>query len=530
MIVLRSKFWFRSGDSNVRMLLGRWRTGFAFLCLESSSGNNGDLERFVDLSLHAKRATEKRRLALRFSLLAPTSLLHSSAFVVYKNGLMRKPDSKFVCSVLLGLILVATLIVSFSPDSPSEFLVSSKSRVPSSQDQAPSPDHAKAINPDSPQVPLRAADVVDPGAVASSHVEKMCIDFAGKAGPKLDGIEFVDALLGHALGKGIALEQWLNAVVASGTARQRGAALSLLATRSHMLSKQGGKTTQSNSAVTPGDASFSSDARHGSAVTNFANALVQDAIHRDDPNLYAMAHHLCNMYGLHAGTQCSQLSSAQWMYLDSDNGVPALVTLSEIKLSENAGVSASFDNALYRLSLAKRFDSYFDIDKHLPSPPSSVNNREFQRELEAVSFYYLMNLPIISYQNVVLACSGDALKNSNRRFVCEAIVKQYMREDASMIDYAYALKLANNLGQDPSQIQKMKDELDVIRGYQRIQNEREEREAKNQSREKRTCERSWKEFSVIRSSIAGGELKHYRQEIERSGLTKAEIIRIGLGK
>lgn len=359
-----------------------------------------------------------------------------------------------------------------------------------------------------------------------ANEEQLCAGFVGEIDGKIDGMQFFDALQNHMLGGGRSVEEWLRSVASNGSPRQKGAALSLLIGLSDKFIRSEALARQPNCDSEP-NCSGQLEQMVASKVSPFSYALVNAAIYESDPVLYGMAHHVCHMFGLNKTSVCAQLNSTQWLHRDPDNGAAAMYALGEMKLPKIGEDKTAFENALYRLSLAKKFDSYSDLGKELPPLPSALDDYAHRTELEATLWHFQMSLPFLPHQTILAACKGDALSNLNRRFVCEAITKQFLREEASLFDRATALKLARNLAWDQSQLQKMDDDLGAVKAYQKIQNEREEKNLEDQQGKMKACQQQLMQFANFRRGGSIGEFKQYQREMTEFDIPRNELIKIG---
>lgn len=358
-----------------------------------------------------------------------------------------------------------------------------------------------------------------------ANEEQLCAGFVGEIDGKIDGMQFFDALQNHMLGGGRSVEDWLRSVANNGSPRQKGAALSLLVGLSDKFIRREAFARQPNCDSEP-NCSGQLEQMVASKVSPFSHALVNAAIYESDPVLYGMAHHVCHMFGLSKASVCAQLNSIQWLHRDPDNGAAAMYALGEMKLPKIGEDKTAFENALYRLSLAKKFDFYSDLGRELPPLPSALDDYAHRTELEAALGHFQMNLPFSPYQTILAACNGEALNSLNRRFVCEAITKQFLREEASLFDRATALKLARNLAWDQTQLNKMNDDLGAVSAYQKIQNEREEKNLQDQQGKMQACHQQLMQFANFKRGFIG-EFKQYQREMNEFDISRDELIKLG---
>lgn len=437
---------------------------------------------------------------------------------------MKISNSKFILltSVLLVLLLLATALLIFHSNREEKSHPIQTTASSLNQNSRPAVAEAKPIDQHGKSSP---AIVTVQAKARFANEEQLCAGFVGKIDGKIDGMQFFNALQNRILGGGRSVEDWLRSIANNGTPRQKGAALSLLIGLSDKFIRGEALARQPNCDSEP-NCSRQLEQMVASKVSPFFHALVNAAIYESDPVLYGMAHHVCHMFGLSKVSVCAQLNSIQWLHRDPDNGAAALYALGEMKLPKIGEDKTAFENALYRLSLAKKFDFYSDLGRELPPLPSALDDYAHRTELEAALWHFQLSLPFLPYQTILAACKGDALNNLNRRFVCEAITKQFLREDASLFDRATALKLARNLAWDQAQLQKMNDDLGAVSAYQKIQNEREEKNLQDQQGKMKACHQQLIQFANFKRGFVG-EFKQYQREMNEFDISRDELIKIG---
>lgn len=431
---------------------------------------------------------------------------------------------RFVTSILLALLLLSMALMILRP-SREEKTSPSIQAIPS----FPNQDSRRAVASSKPiDQQGKSSLAIETGQAKTrfANEEQLCAGFVGEIHGKIDGMQFFNDLQNHMLGGGRSVEDWLRSVANNGSPRQKGAALSLLVGLSDKLIRREAFARQPNCDSEPNCAG-QLEQMVASKVSPFANALVNEAIYGSDTVLYGMAHHVCTMFGLNKASVCGQVNSIQWLHRDPENGAAALHALGEMKPPQASEEKTAFENALYRLSLAKKFDFYSDLSKELPPLPSALDDYAHRTELEALLLHFQVSLPFLPYQTILSACKEDALNNLNRRFVCEAITKQFLREEASLFDRATALKLAKNLAWDQTQLQEMNDDLAAVSAYQKIQSEREQKNLQDQQGKMKACHQQLTQFANFRRGGSSGEFKQYQREMNEFDISRDELIKIG---
>ncbi len=359
-----------------------------------------------------------------------------------------------------------------------------------------------------------------------NNADELCKDFAEKASPQWTEDQFAEALMDHIRSDDHALEDWLQSITSVGSPRQKGAALSLL------LASIDRKVRKEVYAQTPNcdqlkECSGPLEALVGQKTSPYAYALVNHAIYSSDPVLYGMAHNICKRFSFDDDTVCDRVGALQWMKIDPDNGVAALYALGELKLPPPNHDQTAFENALYRLSQANKFDLYFDVGNELPALPSTLDDYQHRTELESLRAYFWDITPLPPHTNITKACSGEYLKNANRRSLCEKVANQYLRENAFLLDRAIFLKLAAQLGGERNSLQKYRDDQDEVNGYYIARNERQKQQHQDSSGRATACHGILKKYADVSRYASQGEFKQFQQEAKQFGLSREELINIG---
>ncbi len=441
---------------------------------------------------------------------------------------MRIPSSKYIRIVLIALavaLLLGLMIVhQFSQDET--LIISKPSDALAIADAKQGTSVQKEVDPLKSVSAAREDEHPQP---RFANAEQLCNNFHVKPSGKLDSFEFFDALQDHIHGTDHALEDWLRVVASSGSPRQKGAALSLLvAMTDRAIRREVVARTPNCDEVKECSGQLGELVR--SKTSPFAHALVNSAIHVSDPKLYGMAHHICQSTNFTHDAVCARIGATHWLQRDPDNGAAALYALETMKLPSSGEDATAFENALHRLSLAKSFDFYLDVASELPPLPSALDDYQHQTQLESTLYYFQVISPFRPNRNITSACAGDYLKNPNRRFTCEAIAKQYLREDASLFDRAILLKLAANLGWDKTKLREITDDFEAVRVYLNETFRREALQIQDASGQVKACHLNLKRFADARKSMSSGEFKQYQREVSEFDIPRERLIEMGRRK
>lgn len=436
----------------------------------------------------------------------------------------KKPRLTIIILAVALLLLGVLILYFFSQDSKDQ-----KASVLPAIIQAPQ-SYSKPVS-SRPKEMLRkegnvATEVQSQVSQRFTNAEQLCSSFTLKILGKLDPLEFFEALQDHIQGADHALEDWLRAVAISGSSRQKGAALSLLVAVTDRAIRRDAYARMPNCDEVK-ECALQLEEAIRNRTSPFVYALVNAAIYASDPALYGMAYNICKRYSSSNDAVCGRVDAMQWLQRDRDNGAAAIYALAELKLPTSGEDGTAFENALYRLSLAKRFDFYFDLSSELPQLPLDLDVYQHRTELESMLFHFRLMSPLPTNQNVVSACSSDRLKNSNRRFTCEAIANQYLRENASLIDRAIFMKLAINLDWDKAKLQEITDDFDVVKAYFWEINRREAMQVQNGSGQIKACQLNLKQFVDTAKNPIQREFMQYKKEAKEFDISRDELIKMG---
>ena len=440
---------------------------------------------------------------------------------------MRMLESKYIRFAAVSLAVILMLFGLWISHQSNQGETSSPSLAPSLVVNSDAK-HGDSVQKKNEQLRTTATTSLDQVQNGSrfANAEELCADFASKNLGKLNADQFADALRNHIRGSEHAIEDWLRSVASTGSPRQKGAALSLLVAVTDMAIRKEAYARNPNCDKEK-DCSMPLEEMVGNKTTPFAHALVNDAIYGTDPALYSMAHNICKRFSFSRDAVCNRVDAMQWLQRDPDNGAAALYALGEMTLPKPGEDATSFENALHRLSLAKRFELYFDVGSELPPLPSNIDDYDHRTQLEALRSYFWDISPLPPHRNIIPACAGDNLKSQNRRFTCELIANQYLRESAFLIDRAIFLKLAGNLTWDQTKLQKITEDVDAVNAYYKMQSDRVEKQAQDTSGRVKFCHQNLKRFSDTWKYTSNGEFKQYQQEAREFDVPREELIKFG---
>jgi hypothetical protein len=190
--------------------------------------------------------------------------------------------------------------------------------------------------------------------------------------------------------------------------------------------------------------------------------LARAAAAGDDPALYAMAWAACqpDAEGQRPGA-CQLLSLRQWTRIDADNGVPWLKLAGEARSHTDSATEAE---ALYRASMASRFDAHWGLFPNLADqalPPDTPGWQRYQAMLQAAGVQAAVALP--EMRAPLEHCSPQRL-DANRRQVCEALAKALVDKGTTLWDHTMASALGRRLGWPAERLAALQRERDAMQG------------------------------------------------------------------
>ncbi len=203
------------------------------------------------------------------------------------------------------------------------------------------------------------------------------------------------------------------------------------------------------------------NAAAGAAAFKHIDEIAKLAIYSTDPRQYALAFHACQFQANPAIGYCSQISATQWAYRDPGNGTAWLYVATQASKGRR---NSEFDEAMFQFSRAKKFDLGL-------SPLSRLQSSE-SLQSENVTVHPAVTMMISGvlakhtwpdYQGVMDYCQIPALRDANRRQVCNDIGTNLARDEATLINRMLGVKLGERLGWADSILDPLREELDAFR-------------------------------------------------------------------
>lgn len=304
---------------------------------------------------------------------------------------------------------------------------------------------ATAGGPASPLPPSASAPA---SAVHGPGEVQVC----GGAWLTLDADKSVDyAELSRALGADSAGDRLLAALHADPGVRAQGVAL-------YLDYVKGWRLAGAARASCDGD-DCASRPRVEPAV-NPADALARYAATTSDPAVYSWAWRACGFPNRRDGGPCSTLSLEQWAHLDPDNATPWTHVLAAAR---ERGDRTATEEALYRIANAKRDESGQGamsqvVLAHLGETPADLS-ANWITMVGMAGIQSSWAFP--GYGSVADMCRGDALRDANRRQVCDGVAQTLAERSDSTLPLAIGAAIGDRAGWPNDRVDRLRGERDL---------------------------------------------------------------------
>ncbi|MEN9868043.1 MAG: hypothetical protein RL748_3633 [Pseudomonadota bacterium] len=259
------------------------------------------------------------------------------------------------------------------------------------------------------------------------------------------------------------------------------------------------------------------------------NALARLALNSADPQIYALAFHACQSVG--AGSKsgyCGQISAAQWVHRDPDNGSALLYLISELGTSPQAGTKAALDDALFRLSQAKKFDAgLLSLAQFQQRERDKLNDPFVQFAFMLYGQNGYTNLALPAFQNVLVSCKPEALRDANRRQVCDGIARKLLSDDAMLISHGIGKLMAHKLGWPEPKLAELDEEfyamLEIMRELSDNNAQQASSTATGAKKIELDCQLALRGSRHMERSMELGEVALARQMLAQQTTRRAEL-------
>ena len=189
------------------------------------------------------------------------------------------------------------------------------------------------------------------------------------------------------------------------------------------------------------------------------DSVAKQAIHSNDPKLYALAFHGCAIQRQNKTPACQQITAAQWAHRDPENGAAWLQVLNEVGQDKTGAQSAVIENALYRLSQSKQIE--WGLTQF--SPSFERNNFDLlEASLLSSGVVGVFAANMNGYSSVLALCDSKTLRDSNRFQVCNDVAERLLSSRTNMLDGNVGLGLARKLAWPKDKIARFEEEYDAM--------------------------------------------------------------------
>jgi hypothetical protein len=192
------------------------------------------------------------------------------------------------------------------------------------------------------------------------------------------------------------------------------------------------------------------------------DALAREAAGTEDAAVYAMAVQACLAFDprMARGGNCQLVTVERWAQLDPDNAVP-WTYLASAALSRNDGDAAG--EALYRASIADVSRLYGDSLLAMAKPALASGFTDVQRlqlANELIGVQAGWTLP--SFSTPMKMCSDEALRDGNRRQICDAYASMLIEKGNTLIERAIGIRLGERLHWPTERLEALRDEREAL--------------------------------------------------------------------
>ena len=169
--------------------------------------------------------------------------------------------------------------------------------------------------------------------------------------------------------------------------------------------------------------------------------LADTAVHTADPRTYALAYGACNAHRDDAA--CAQLKAEQWARLDPENGHPWLFVAGEAAQRRD---DAARDEALYRLSMATRFDSrIYDAPRAIVAHAGHDDASLVAAHMLIVHALGMVAAFPVPYTDVLKTCRVRIEQDPNRWQTCSAAATLLAERSDTLLDRSMGRSMGRRL-------------------------------------------------------------------------------------
>jgi len=184
-----------------------------------------------------------------------------------------------------------------------------------------------------------------------------------------------------------------------------------------------------------------------------------------DPLVYRLAMEGCHSPspGRPPAPACQLVSVEQWTRLDPDNAIPWMTLAAAARERADAGAEAE---AMYRASIASASNSHWGVLPSIVSQALPTNLPTLGKTIaisDAWEMQGVVALPLLAGARAASQfCSGEALRDSNRRQTCETLASVLVDKGKTSVDVNIGWGVRERLGWPKERVQAIRDEQQAL--------------------------------------------------------------------
>ena len=184
--------------------------------------------------------------------------------------------------------------------------------------------------------------------------------------------------------------------------------------------------------------------------------LARIAARSRDPLVYGLAVGACRRHGRAPAPACQMIGAEQWSRIDPHNALPWLQRAAEARARGDGAAEAE---AMFRASIATTSDSHWGAVPSLVAQALPADMPLVARTVAIAEAWLLQSAaaPLDLYRATPY-CGADAVRDANRRQVCEALAHVLVDRGRTAIDHAIGRRLGELAGWPAAQVEALRVE------------------------------------------------------------------------
>lgn len=252
------------------------------------------------------------------------------------------------------------------------------------------------------------------------------------------------------------------------------------------------------------------------------DSVAKQAIHSNDPKLYALAFHGCATQRENKTPACQQITAAQWAHRDPENGATWLQVLNEVGQDKTNAQSEVIENALFRLSQSKQIE--WGLTQF--SPSFKRNNFDpFEASVLSSGVMGVFAANMSGYSGLVALCNTKALLDSNRFQVCSHVAERLLSSRTNMLDGNVGLGLARKLAWPKDKIARFEEERDAMSAFMLLDsNANLATDVQKQETALSACQKVLASRRLFEDGLVVGERQAVLNRIKNSAIDRVAMV------